>query len=1322
MTLEGGPKPKAGAQAAVHSGSEHAGSEHSGSEHSGSEHSGSEHAGSERSGSEHSGSEHSDANARHSDIVPRPREAPRYVVGIGASAGGLEALEQFFAALPHGIDAAFVIVVHLSPDFKSLMPELLAKRARLPIHTAESGMRLEPGHGYVIPPRKNMTVVDGLLQLQDQLRGRALLVHLPIDEFLESLAVHSAERAVAVILSGTGGDGSRGIRHIKDAGGVVFVQDPATAKFGGMPSSAIGTGFCDHTASPARLAERISRLIGSSPPDPSLANDVEAEPASVWEPDLAVVFRLLREKRGIDLSYYRRAMLRRRIQRRMTICNILDPGLYLERLASDPTELAGLESDVLIGVTSFFRDPEAFEHLQKHVLPELVKSGGEESPLRLWVTACSSGEEAYSLAMAALEVLEGTGSRRDLRVFATDVDEDSLERASRGEYAIGTMADVSAERIVKFFSRNGSSYLVGPKLRQKVVFAKHNLMRDVPFTRLDLVSCRNFLIYLEPQHQEQVLASLHYALRVGGALFLGNAESVAPYESEFHAVSSESRLFRKLHGGALPGMRRATGPLDPPLTPIQPRGRAAAVPEESYRLALERVCSARGETCVFLSSAGQVQDVVGDDADVLRVPPGKPALDILRVIKPAFKAPLSVALQRIQGGEGKASYLVGPGVPSNAEGPPPDDAPLELELFDLPESGAAPRQLLLVAKHPPLTGQSAAAPWRVPDTPGEGDQVRSLELRLRRTEDDLQATIEEQQSTNEELVAANEELHSTNEELQSVNEELHTVNAEYQAKNAELTRMAADWEQLLASVDLGVLLLDSRLTIRRFTPTTSSVVKLIERDVGRPITDFAHKLDASFVEDIQRVSATGEPFQRQVQTRDGAWLLMRFVAQQDADAPPAPPDLRPRSGVMITFTDVSEIKNSQEATKVMNQTLQGAVQRLEQQSKELEDVLSIVSHDVKRPVTAVDGLLALAQQEIAEAQAGSGSSAESLESARQLMADARKECNRMGKLLADLRRMTMLQKAQEAPERIELQPWLDARLASYLGEAETRGVQLQWTCDHETVLAPRLALEQALDNLVENAFHYGTGNQRPRVDVACSVEGEELRISVTDNGQGIAPEHHERVFELFRRLDPEAADGTGVGLVAVRRLVGRAGGKVTLSSSLGSGARFAFTLPVQRMGSPLEGGATSSRRLSVLIVEDDPLDVQLLEHALAQLRETGALKVDLCKVGTLGEAREAVKSSQFDLIVLDLSLPDGHGLGLLPDATMQVGVPVPTIVLSGHGKGLSADSMRSAGIVCCLDKEDLSDRSLGAAIESALNPTLRPSGDSPPSSDESQLP
>jgi two-component system CheB/CheR fusion protein len=842
----------------------------------------------------------SDAGSESADTgQERPVVRPRFVVGIGASAGGLDPLVRFFENLPKDTGMAFVIVQHLSPDFKSLMDELLARHTPLPIHLVEDGMPVEANHIYLIPAKKEMIVSGGRLLLSE--RGRQQELTLPIDVFFRSLAQDYGSKAVAIVLSGGGSDGSRGISHVHETGGLVLVQDLDSAQFDGMPKAAIETGIVDHTLRPEDMPRVLLERAEGSLADS--AGRIEPEPETPR--GLDALYRVLETEFGLDFNHYKPSTVTRRIERRLGLAQAQSVDEYLTRLRSERNELDALYRDLLIGVTRFFRDPEAFALLEQRILPELLTREPRNVPLRLWVAGCATGEEAYSLAILLQELAAAYGDR-PIKIFATDVHRGSLEQATLGVYGEDAIANVSPDRLARYFMQSGNTYQVVPELRQMVVFAQHNVISDAPFTRVDLISCRNLLIYLQPPAQQRVLSFFHFALSQAGMLFLGPSESLGPLADGFEIIDKHWQLYRKGTEVRTPvdARHRSTVAVNTRLavpSVVAPARHSLGQLLSIYDALLEETMP----PSLLLTERGELVHALGGAARFLRVRDGRQSLDVLELVDTDLKMIIAGGLKRALAERAPVVF--------NGVRVRPDDQLYRVTIRAIAGRAPSSRHAVVSFEAHSSDSKPAAAPAIQIDVDQlSQQQLAALEAELGTTKESLQAAIEqleasneELQASNEELQSSNEELQSTNEELQSVNEELYTVNAEYQRKIAELTELTNDMDNLLASTEIGTIFLDGQLRIRKFTPQITETFGLLPHDVGRSIETFAHKMrHPGLVEDLRRVLTSGQAVERDLTDPQGKAFFLRLLPYRAKGVV---------DGVVLTLIDVTGLKTAEDA-------------------------------------------------------------------------------------------------------------------------------------------------------------------------------------------------------------------------------------------------------------------------------------------------------------------------------------------------------------------------------------------------------------------------
>ncbi len=843
----------------------------------------------------------------------RPSGFDGYIVAIGASAGGLEALERFFGHCPADSGAAFVVIQHLSPDHKSMMHDLLARYTRMAVQVVADGMAIEANHVYLIPPGTVMRIAGGRFSLTPK---NPHLLTLPIDIFFQSLAEEQGARAIGVVLSGTGSDGTRGAAAINAAGGFLLAQDPQDARFDGMPSSVIATGLVDVVLSADALAPRVVAHIRNLPvaPEEEAADLVTRVPLA---PDEALegILQLLLQSGGIDFHDYKPATLLRRIERRMQLHRLRSLDAYLDLLEQDRGELTLLRRELLIPVTSFFRDPEAFETLRTDVIEPLVEQGGDT--LRVWVAGCSTGEEAYSIAMLFLEAFDAHKRWPGLKIFATDVSQQNVDFAAAGQYPESAAAELTPERLERFFLRSGGRFSVKPELRQTIVFARHNLLVDPPFTRMALVSCRNTLIYFTADAQRRALGRLQYAIRPGGYLFLGSSESLTGSANGFATVHAKHKIFKRVGDVAFPSTFSAEEALRSGYAPSA-RGRRGPVvrqplPDGGYvDDAIAALLDDFVPPSMLVNERHEVLHMFGDVAPFFRARAGTASLEIGRIL-PEHVVPVASALLFKAGKEGQRMVSDLLRMPSD------DNGPLALRLIARPLPPRGEERLLLLSFQVQRATDAGTTPAETVNVNAEtAARVEILERELQATRESLQATIEELetsneelQATNEELMASNEELQSSNEELQSVNEELNTVNAEFQEKMAILNRVNADLDHMLKAVGVATVFVDADIRLTRFSPDAATIFKLRDSDIGRPLDEIAHVLKyPNLIEDMRLTFATGRMLEREARGPDGRTYLIRILPYAIASSA--------AKGVVATFVDISAFHDRQRLQNILD--------------------------------------------------------------------------------------------------------------------------------------------------------------------------------------------------------------------------------------------------------------------------------------------------------------------------------------------------------------------------------------------------------------------
>lgn len=824
------------------------------------------------------------------------------LIGIGASAGGLEALEAFFSNIYHELDFSFVVVQHLSPDYKSMMVKLLSRKTKMKVERITDGVRLEKNCIYLIPPRKNLTVFNSALYLTDQSENREL--KLPIDIFFKSLAAEYGHLAVGIVLSGTGSDGTQGIKAIKEAGGMVMVQDPLDAKFDGMPKSAINTNLVDNVLSASDLPLKLIKYFQhpytqklNHPTKEYIDDDFENH-------KLLKVLNRVKLVTGADFASYKPTTIVRRIEKRISINQIKDIDEYINHIYQSEEEVNNLYQELLIGVTQFFRDPKAFVQLKEHI-KNLIQSKSENNDFRVWVAACSTGEEAYTIAIIFNDIFEELNISKTVKIFATDLDKKAINIAAQGFYSDSITSIIADNKLNKYFIRHPNGFQVIEKIRKMVVFAKHNVLKDPPFSKMDLVSCRNLLIYFKPHVQQKVISVFNYALINNGLLFLGSSESLGENKVNLEILDQKYKIFRNT------GSRKID--LNNFILQNNFRKRSNSMTDKIINqekkadiFALETtfadILNCKLPPSILLDGDNQITHLFGDLEPYLEHPKGKLGRNLVDFLKQPLLAVCTALLSKVR--ENKEPIRVESEFYN-------DKIQIQVECFPAGNNYSNSYVLFSFSKEVIPTKEPAVQKIEVSNEVAE--HITFLEKELSKKDDNLQSTIEELetsneelQATNEELVAANEELQSTNEELQSVNEELHTVNTEHQEKIQELIHLNSDIRNLLYNIDVGTIFLDTEFKLRRFTESATKLFNIMEIDIGRPFSHISINADVRFLfEDVKQVAEKLEVVERKILSQDENWYLVKILPYRDKDYS--------YDGIIITITEITELIKNQNA-------------------------------------------------------------------------------------------------------------------------------------------------------------------------------------------------------------------------------------------------------------------------------------------------------------------------------------------------------------------------------------------------------------------------
>lgn len=1182
--------------------------------------------------------------ATASDGAAKPRAVasegpkPRFpIVGIGASAGGIEALSQLFKAMPIDIGMGFVVVQHLDPDHASMLAEILSRTTSMPVLEVRDQPQVEPNHVYVIPPGRNMVIESGRLRLFPRPNTRG--PHRPVDSFLSSLARDQNHRAIGIILSGTGNDGTFGVEAIKGEGGITFAQD-RTAEHDSMPRSAIDSGCVDLVLPPWLIAEELERL-GRHP----FVVQEDDPGESLGAGSITRILGVLNAATGVDFTHYKSTTLYRRIARRMLLHKLDSLNEYLQRLTDDPAEVQALYRDVLINVTSFFRDPRAFDLLKERVFPRIVAGRGRRDPVRVWVLGCSTGEEAYSLAIVLSEFADQQKRPFAAQVFATDLNEHSIERARAAIYPKTIAQEVTPDRLRRYFVDTDVGYQIVKSIRDMCVFAHHNVLSDPPFSRMDLISCRNVLIYMDPFLQRRIVPVLYYALKPGGCLWLGASETIGTFSDLFDVEDQKHRIYFKAETGSPPS---------PVLTPATPRWEPAPfvsrrpspppaagdVQRDADRVAIARYAPPG----VLINSTLDILQFRGDTSPYLMSAPGKPSVNLLTMAREGLLVGLRSTLQKAQK-TGSSVRRDGMRVKSNG-------GTREIDVQIIPVRGH-------LAKGEPHWLVQFEEPKRPPPERAKGRNqksarpVRELEREIARLTEELGSTreymqtlIDQQEAANEELRSANEEVQSSNEELQSLNEELQTSKEEIQSSNEELTtvneelrnrneelgQINDDLTNFLASTHLALVTVSRDLKIRSFTPQAEKLMRLIPGDVGRPIGDMKlpfkmRDLEKALTEVIDSVQSSEE----EVLGQNGRWYSLRLRPYRTADNKIA--------GAVLVLVDVDEQKR--------------LVLALRDADRKKDEFLATLAHELRTPLTSLSlGF------EIIERGTGEASAPEQL---RERLTPMQRQVQRLTRLVEDLLDVSRIARGTIPlrMEPLELTGLVSRSIDTVRPQLEVDGREIAVAIGERPIFVEgdAVRLEQVVTNLLVNAAKFTDPKGKIRVELTREASpdktGPELAVvRVRDDGVGIDAELLPHVFEMFIRApaSPQREpQGLGVGLHLVKRLVELHGGTVAASSAGdGRGSEFVIRLPIRSTArfEPKQGDKVDQRpkksshveAKSVLVVDDD-LDAA---SAVAAIFRMCGQNVHVAHSGP--DALEAAHSVHPSLIVLDVDLPGMSGL------------------------------------------------------------------------------
>ena len=1170
--------------------------------------------------------------------------SPFPIVAIGASAGGLEAFTQLLSSVPGQSNMAFVLVQHLDPHHESSLSDLLSRVTTMPVNEAVNGVAVRPNQVYVIPPNANMAIAEGALHITPRHEGRGQ--HLPIDFLFRSLAEDQQARAIGVVLSGTGSDGTLGLCEIKAVGGITFAQDEDSARHQGMPHSAAESGCVDFVMSPPDIARRLMELGRHPYLDPTTREDGD-RPAE-HDGDFKKILSVVRTVTGVDFSLYRDTTTRRRVMRRMALHTQNSWSDYLKRLKEDRREVDALYHDLLINVTSFFRDAEMFEVLKTRVFPEVIKGRSPSSPIRVWIPGCSTGQEAYSIAIALLEFYDDKPVRPAFQIFATDLsDQTALDKARAGVYPESIEAEVSPERLRRFFKREDHIYRIDKSIRDMCVFARQNVTADPPFSHLDLISCRNLLIYLSTPLQKRIIPTFHYALNTPGFLVLGSAETIGDNAELFEVVDRSNKIYSKKPTLVRSPIHYSTEGLRG-LESLSARrfSQPGPAPAEAQREADRVLLGRYSPPGVLVNDNFDVIQYRGVTSAYLESPPGEPTTNVLKLAREGLFLDLRAALADART---RNETVRREGVRLRTDGRFSD---VTLEVVPIKSVGMS-EQSFLVLFHEngkPKSEETGNASVDPAPALAEKDRDRhlvQLQQELAATREYLQSLVEQQdaaneelRSANEEILSSNEELQSTNEELetakeelQSTNEELNTVNEQLNHRNVELTELNNDMTNLMTSTTIPVVMVGGDLRIRRFTAPAKKVMNLLQSDIGRPIGDIKPAIVVPDLDAIiETVMETGQPQERVAQDRSGRWLSLRITPYRKFD--------NRIDGAVLLLVDVDAQKHAEEL--------------LRNADRRKDEFLATLAHELRNPVSPIVNAVDIMRL--------AGDDAPKVQEAREVLYRQVRQLSRIVEDLIDVSRI-IEHKVELRREVVTLSAVMDTALESCLSQIEGREHHLNVSLPAEPVkiFADPVRLSQIVINLVNNAAKFT--NRGGQISISATVQHNHLTgtedgaalpppppylvLKVRDTGIGIPLDLQPHVFDMFTQGDRQAETqaGLGIGLSLVRALSEMHGGDVQVSSEgIGEGSEFVVRLPLnlefhrrrrEDRERPRHNGDASPRK--VLIVDDNEDQAQTLGMLMTVLGHETHLAFDGLS------AVSAAKAFMPDVALVDIGIPGING-------------------------------------------------------------------------------
>ncbi|MEO6819678.1 MAG: chemotaxis protein CheB [Ginsengibacter sp.] len=1048
-----------------------------------------------------------------------PKEL-QYIIAIGASAGGLEEIISFFDHTPMD-GVSYIIVQHLSPDFKSRMVELLARHSKLEVTEAEDGMTVEMNQVYLIPNDKFMAISNGKLYLskKDKEHGP----NLTINRFFNSLAADIGSKAIAIILSGLGYDGTEGIKSIKNEGGMVIARTPETSEFNSMPANAIATGLVDFVVEPAAMPAIIENYVKHS--GDIFINDRNDEK------NIKSILDLIKNQLPLDFSDYKQTTILRRIKRRAADNNLVLLENYYTFLKENPGELELLAKDFLISVTSFFRDKEAFDFIEKKVIPDILKRIAPGEELKMWVAGCATGEEAYSLAILIREQLTGRQKDTIVKIFATDIDTVALIHARNGIFKTDISKHVSTERLERFFTEENKNYRINASIRNMVIFAQHDLVKNPPYCNMHFISCRNLLIYMMPALQKRIFSMLLFGLKKDGYLFLGSSENPMPIIQKLEIVNKKFKIYKNLERKRAINFDTFSLPQMVNVSEKRPFG----IPKKSIQNTKDSLAEAvnlnlvdeLSSLIICIDENNQVIKTYGDttkyllqknfNSNLTELLPGNLSLAFNAMRAEALKLNKKATVSGIKIKRGKKLITITLSViPLNIK-----DVEQGLLMLSFKDDEAE----ITSQKDPRVFDEKLFLDKYTLDIQ---DEVKEIKSKLNNAYEQLNRSNDNMQSFNEELLSANEEMQSTNEEMQSVNEELHTVNTDYQLKNKELQEINDDLNNYFRSNINGQLFVDNDMKLVKFSPGAVKQINLVESDVGRPLSNISTNIKLETItEDLKKVLSKGSIITKEIETNNGKWyqvMTMPYIKQSD----------NLRSGAIITFNDITELKKTQSELDKKNI-------RLIRINEDLDNFVHVASHDLLSPLASIEQSIDLMN----EIQLSG-------ENLNKILNIINTSIIKFRSLVTDLAGLGKIE--NQSMEMVDLDKIIDNVEWSLEDKIKSTGTVISRELTVNKILFSKTNLRSILYNLISNAIKFKS-DKATVINISSRKEADNIILSVQDNGIGISKTNLTKVFDLYGRIHHDI-EGHGIGLYLAKKIVDASGGNITVESKLGKGSSF----------------------------------------------------------------------------------------------------------------------------------------------------------------------